>query len=153
MPLNVKLLRQVKKHILAEPKRLRMDTWIKRGMAGETAHFSSGGYGEPTECTIPDCGTVGCIAGWVTLLGKPDEHLDFSVESAARALLDYNPYFQPFSLFFADHWPMAQQQKYYDAKTAEDRAKIVGQVIDIYIREYNKKEKQYEARYNDANKA
>src|ERR1700739_464311 len=54
----VKLLRQVKDHILEEPKRLSMGSWMVIYPTGF-----------PTSASwLPACGTVGCIAGWTVLL-------------------------------------------------------------------------------------
>lgn len=52
--MNVKLLRKVKRHILAVPKRLFMNTFVKtRGTSWSVL-----------EERFPPCGTVACIAGW-----------------------------------------------------------------------------------------
>jgi hypothetical protein len=55
--MNVKLLRRIQKHILAEPKRLDMGNFIVR---------KSDGLGSLVR--FPKCGTVGCIAGWAVTL-------------------------------------------------------------------------------------
>jgi hypothetical protein len=54
--LNVALARKVKRHILAEPKRLNMSFWM-----GDVI----GNIG------VPPCGTQACIAGWACLLSVP----------------------------------------------------------------------------------
>ena len=56
----VTLLRKVKRHILAEPKRIAMRVWRieKRGIANRSV------------LKIPSCGTVACIGGWVEVLSK-----------------------------------------------------------------------------------
>jgi hypothetical protein len=54
--MNVELLEKVKKHILAEPKRINMNNWC---------------YKKPKSRGGPACGTVGCIAGWTVLLSHP----------------------------------------------------------------------------------
>src|SRR5712671_5400107 len=52
--LNVALLRKVKRHMLADPRRLQMSQalYVTRGK------------------NAPHCGTVGCIAGWVVALSR-----------------------------------------------------------------------------------
>jgi hypothetical protein len=53
-PMNVKLLREVKRHILEEPRRLNMNS-----------------YGYLVDGPdAPACKTVGCIAGWSGLLSQ-----------------------------------------------------------------------------------
>lgn len=69
MPLNVELLRKVKRHILAEPKRLVMSEGLVYGTAGET-YSPSAAYNEPDDLPFPKCGTVGCIAGWTCVVGE-----------------------------------------------------------------------------------
>lgn len=55
--MNVKLLREVAEHILEEPKRFQMETFISRDMDFfRRRHIA------------PACGTVGCIAGWTCIL-------------------------------------------------------------------------------------
>jgi hypothetical protein len=51
--MNVPLLRKVKKHILAEPRRLEMNNWAVNVDEEEAP-----------------CGTQACIAGWAVILGK-----------------------------------------------------------------------------------
>lgn len=46
-----RVLKEVIKHILAEPKRVDMTSWVSRS----------------------DCGTVGCIAGWAWLVQYPEK--------------------------------------------------------------------------------
>ncbi len=56
---NVKLLRRVVKHIMAEPLRLNMDNYamdFPKSMSQEDPDL------------YPKCGTQGCIAGWAVML-------------------------------------------------------------------------------------
>lgn len=57
------LLSEVRRLILAEPKRYDQTTYVARvGGAGRSADLDAIGLKRP------DCGTVGCVAGWVATL-------------------------------------------------------------------------------------
>ena len=74
-PMNIKLLRQIQKYILAEPRRFQMVEWILRRIKGEwylndrTRTFN--GDEEELPRRIPPCNTASCIAGTAVLLGAP----------------------------------------------------------------------------------
>lgn len=53
--LNVKLLRRIQRHIVAEPRRYEQSVY------GDTV----------TGKKAPTCGTQGCIAGWAVFLSTP----------------------------------------------------------------------------------
>lgn len=135
MPLNVKLLRKVKKHILAEPARLVMADGLLLGTPGETRHYAPA-YEEPGECIMPKCGTVGCIAGWACVLGQKDFEKSeyatnwFTIRTTAERLLGivYGN-----ELFRVESWPNKLCAKYYRAKTNDQRAKLVAERIDQFI--------------------
>lgn len=149
--LNKKLLNKVKKHILEEPNRLVMSTWMLKGEAGNI--LSTHAWGEK-HMEIPKCGTVGCIAGWVCILGNPNfqEALqwDVGVSAQARELLygtasDKVFIRKPFEIFYVDQWPGEFRQRYYDAEVGVshaqaqvERAKIVGEVIDEFKKQWDK---------------
>lgn len=91
--LNTELFEQVIQHILEEPKRLRMNCWIRR-MAGKgtkaLTEFKKH-YGVGKEHKIPECGTVACFAGWAYILGgqlkQKYRDVDYGVEHTAARLL------------------------------------------------------------------
>jgi len=58
----VKLVEKVQKHILEEPKRFDMGILVQKFANPQLSSYES----------MPPCGTVGCIAGWVSIidLGK-----------------------------------------------------------------------------------
>ena len=60
MPVNVRLLKKVRKLIAEEPRRLQMQTW---GQDVEQTY--------PSDPQKPPCGTVACIAGWTILAAQP----------------------------------------------------------------------------------
>lgn len=70
--LNVRLLRRIQKHILAEPLRIDMGEFVK------TKYFD--------EVEQPPCGTTACIAGWALILSgaKPQSVYNMLPENIAR---------------------------------------------------------------------
>lgn len=140
--LNTKLLLKVKKHILAKPSRLHMAQWLVRANENMESIFKNvikkkgrkyitnldTTYGEPTTQLLPDCGTVGCIAGWTALLSSTPDKI-YHYGDACDLLGGY----QTSSLFYPTHWPEEYYIKYRLAKNQRERAKIVGQVIDLFI--------------------
>lgn len=127
--MNTKLLRQVKRIILDEPKRLYMTTWIYTALEGESER--------------PPCGTLGCIAGWAALLdsggadnlnkakdairGKGE-----SVAKVAKKALELGVG-QANRLFYLPGWPRHFHHSYVSAKTPKERAKIAAERIDKFI--------------------
>ena len=55
-----KLLDEVCEVILAEPRRYNQEDWLIKGLPGEKTWGAKRG--------LPECGTVGCVAGWVYTL-------------------------------------------------------------------------------------
>lgn len=129
--MNVKLLRKVAKHILSEPKRLRMLNWIMRGAPGEIRKAQSDGWGESGTIRFPACGTVGCIAGWTCMLSGQEELGD--VVPNARKLLRINAE-AAVRLFYVADWPRHFRDRYFKATRQRERAKIVGEVIEDFIK-------------------
>lgn len=145
--LNMELFKKIKKHILARPSRLRMDTWVRRGNPKDTIYNHMPGYGEPENFKLPDCGTVGCIAGWAVLLANPDlatdksfgrgeERLSISTASYAASDLHIKAEYKPFELFYVDYWPTQYADSYRKAKTQKERAKLMCEVIDEFTAQY-----------------
>jgi hypothetical protein len=86
--MNTELLLKVKEEILAEPRKLHMDTWLWDARdyleVGE-------GVGVPEE-RMPPCKTVGCIAGWAVAASDPrppsevaeDARMSFGFDDVAK---------------------------------------------------------------------
>lgn len=73
------LLSEIRKLILEEPKRYNQTDWLTRG-----ADRIEALYGKDA---APSCGTVGCVAGWVTALkGDPDDSTAWPHVVADRVL-------------------------------------------------------------------
>ena len=120
----ITLLRQVKRKILSKPKSFDMDIWARRDSRAE-------------------CGTVGCIAGWVLMLSRPG--LQESVqdgsyspfrfswkEKATRELRIEDG--QAFSLFFEESWPTRYSSKFSKARSNKQRARVAANRIEHFIR-------------------
>lgn len=99
-PQTIKLLRQVKRKILAEPRQFQMGVFF--------SDFIN------TDRTIPNCGTAACIGGWAIALSKKlnpanADHFVYCESRAAafdlaRSTLGITiP--QSIALFRADMWP------------------------------------------------
>jgi hypothetical protein len=137
--MNVKLLRKVQRHILAEPRRLNMG-YLAKHQEGPGA---------------PACQTVGCIAGWASILGSrkvewpADEEGDVLVEGTnelwtlGRHKLRLTEG-QTKRLFTEPGqednaagllgWPERLSQAYQKAKSAAARAKVTAKRIDLFIK-------------------
>ena len=150
MSLNVKLLNKVKEHILAEPKRLRMEDWIVIKDKISAAQLAD------NMIDFADCGTVGCIAGWTVMLGDPNfiknSELCCSngrvgqISEKAEALLIIDDgaennlflHHSLYWLFHMSHWETKYWRPFYMADKPV-QAKIVAAVIDDFIKKYGTK--------------
>jgi hypothetical protein len=131
--MNVKLLRRIQAHILAEPKRVWMGIWCKFGESGAHVYIDddfddSGGL---LEIEMPSCGTVACISGWAALLSGArgiDEQIgrwDLLGIDAQRAD----------RLFYSSLWPEDLRDKLELAEPqSQEYAQIVADRIDVFIK-------------------
>lgn len=128
--LNVRLLRRIKKHILANPSRFFMGWYVARGVP-RSRHFDLPNSLRfsvlDLPSTVPECGTAACIAGWANLFTghKPTAH-----RSAAKALGLPNDN----GLFSIYEWPCKYRDKYRSAKTSRARARIAANRIEHLIK-------------------
>jgi hypothetical protein len=133
--MNVELLRKIEAHILAEPKRLHMSSFMMRQSARNV--LSSVG-GKPVG--YPKCGTAACIAGWAVILedGLPQGYLTGAqIYDRAQELLGLHVG-QADRLFYRMSWP----DEFYDMggddgtqKTAEVAVKRIEHFIKTEGRE------------------
>lgn len=63
------LLSEIRRLILAEPRRYNQNWWLTRGRPTKRAK-------DDAPRGIPSCGTVGCVAGWVYALKHRGDHVD-----------------------------------------------------------------------------
>lgn len=123
MPINVKLLRKVKKHILEEPSRFFMNSVIVRGAPGAKVTLDG------IEREIPKCGTAACIAGWACILSGETEPIGMSRAEKLLGLDDHGGT----RLFVEDCWPDKFHRRWQQSKTLITRAKIAAERIDHFI--------------------
>lgn len=160
LKLNVRLLRKIQKHILAESLRLDMMEFVQSKEAGD----------EIVEEVFPPCGITGCIAGWGLMLdGMSALRASMfttleTVERASKLLgLEYNspddsfwahwaensikPNGEAIRLFLVEKWPkkfrepfLALEKQLVDAASPEEgkklrtkQAKITSRRIDFFI--------------------
>jgi hypothetical protein len=133
--LNVKLLRKIQKHILAEPKRFIMDTWIRRGQPGQDLMIPDAGL---PSVVIPACGTAACIGGWALKLSGIRLAKNTPVAKRAKALLGIEPQNDRDSwpedrLFVTDEWPREFYVRFEKSRNLQERAQIACERIDHFI--------------------
>jgi hypothetical protein len=131
--LNVKLLRRIQKHILEEPRRFIMRTFVIKGEPEN--EIWSDGFNNRQK--LPACGTAACIAGWAAILGgaklRRDKHGEINYWSPAKRLLGLG-YSQSEALFNSTQWPPAFKERYSFAKEPTERAKIGAERIEHFIK-------------------
>ena len=136
--MNVRLLRKVQKHILAETKRFIMDDFVVRQAEGEETFFAD----DATEVPFAPCGTAACIAGWSVLLerGMRAKVKDFHA-AGARVLgisteydEDHDLSSEATRLFYTCYWPHKFQTRYDSAKSQKQRAKVAVARIEHFIK-------------------
>lgn len=127
--MNVKLLRQVAKHILAEPKRFAMWTWVQRKVANDDTFMADDGK----QLKYAKCGTAACIGGWAIILSGIDPDKSGSIMREAGRLLDLDETAQV-ALFVESNWPDKFSEPYDDAKTQGKRARIAARRIEHFIK-------------------
>lgn len=127
--LNVKLLRKIQKHILEEPRRFMMASYVRWGKPGARI---------PREQRLPDqshifpaCGTTACIAGWANILSGEPPYRAADPRLAVKRLGIKAEQAVP---LFADlAWPDPFRDRYRKAKTPAQRAKIATERIEHLI--------------------
>lgn len=154
-PSVVKRLRQVQKHILEEPRRLRMYLWVQKSPSWTA--------------DAPPCGTTACIAGWYSLLrgyqptllrGYYTSMMFESVSKGNRTVMVPHVLINDLGLqklnskqvgesvlrhlYIVDHWPLRFRRAYNQtadcltkAKVTADRALPLAQItaarLDYFI--------------------
>jgi hypothetical protein len=136
--MNVKLLRRIQKHILAEPRRLEMSMWVRKGKPEIDSYQSDSGY-----VTYPQCGTAACIGGWALIISKKTVNNNgLNTGNRAAQLLgipamngtDAEILSPSDKLFHVSDWPAKYEQAYHHAKSARGRARVAVRRIDHFIK-------------------
>jgi hypothetical protein len=120
--MNAKLLREVKKRILEEPRRFSMGTW-----------------GSTVSKRVAPCGTVACLAGHAVAISKPTHFVRYlhamesSIYSLAIKSLSISVD-QADRLFYVSGWPQEFKEGYVKATTRKQMAGVAAKRIDHFIR-------------------
>lgn len=139
--MNRELLLKVKAVILEEPSRLDMYRWLEHHPPGRKLWDTAYSGTVDAQLTVPSCGTVGCIAGWVIVLaGKENESLGVSLSGVAAEALGLSQ-LQADSLFYHNAWSVWSHDHSNRLKDLYDnsppgsvlRAQIVAEVIDLFL--------------------
>lgn len=133
--LNVKLLRRIKRHILAEPKRFLMTcTVLKARSQAEWKHELDMKSADDASKVRPPCGTAACIAGWAGLFTNCRYQGYSLLNHAARVLgVEQTPSWAGHTLFSSCAWPHPFASRYIQAKSPARRAKIAAERIEHLI--------------------
>lgn len=121
--MNVELLREVQKVILEEPKRFDMRTFAYRM--------------DPKEERSPQCGTIGCIAGWAVILThkiprKPNAQMPNIGRPHGAEALDLTDV-EALRLFYVEEWP-DKFSVAYKADGSKKSAKVAVARINHFIK-------------------
>lgn len=122
--MNVKLLRKIQRHILAEPRRYNQNLWREEV--------------DPADDNHPACGTIACIGGWANVLTghgagssgswwQAQTALGLTCEQAGRL-------FDSVSAIPDDMWPRKFARAYTNARRPLTRARIAVRRIDHFIK-------------------
>lgn len=127
--MNTRLLRRIQRHILEEPKRVDMIRFIaRRGSKKAAAHGATHGL------EFPECGTVGCIAGWAATFTTSRKFRYNSTGVIAAKALKLSCV-EAEILFFEDAWPDKFKLPLWnlEAQTPE-YARVVSDRIEHFIK-------------------
>ena len=123
--LNVRLLRRIQRHILAEPKRLDMRSWLIMYSKQQATENSS----------IPRCGTVACIAGWAVALTRKVIKNDAYIQYMASKELGLG-HEEDDNLFLPSTWPSPWRERLLRYQPGTKLyAEVVSRYIDFFIEE------------------
>lgn len=121
--MNVKLLQQVKAHILEEPRRFFMSQYVMRDEPGALHNLDG------RRRKMPSCGTAACIGGWAVILTQGlDAPYGFQ-EGAWAAKISKA---QANRLFLIHEWPERFRKAWKKADMVT-RATIAAKRIDHFI--------------------
>lgn len=130
MKLNVRLIRKVIKHILAEPARYFQEDVITTGDPGETV------WGDDNH-RFAKCGTAACIGGWAYILGSKRPRLNgTSVLDKARLLLGLSD--RQSQVLFGGNprgdWPAPYGDAYNNAGTQRGKTRVAARLLEKVIK-------------------
>lgn len=121
-------LNKIKAHIIEEPRRIWMSEYYKMNVATSISicqGYENGSLLRSSKCgsissdLVPPCNTVGCIAGWSSLL--------------KLGLIDLLTEDEKNILYYVHNWPSTFCDQYLNAKTPLERATVTCARIDHFI--------------------
>lgn len=130
MRLNTELLLKIKQAILDEPKGFQMVSFEQKPSALKSRCMD---YGLSWE--FPICGTSLCIAGHALALSGFPDYAEYELLQKARELLGIEYKDVSYTLFYVEDWPKDLKDRFYAAKTPEERALIGAERIDRFLTE------------------
>lgn len=128
----INLLLKVKAHILAVPKRYNQSVWcvVAKNETQIKQALFDGVIDKRSD--LPECGTVGCIAGWICHLTPGGRKLakEIGFTNATNKILGV-PYGYTMDFFSSDGLLPGELR---GAATARQRAKVGAKCIDLFIK-------------------
>lgn len=147
MSLNITLLEEVKRRILAEPKQFVMHSYFTDNIETELPEDIRLGFNDelmkllPTKFEIPNCGTAACIAGHIYSIVKQKNPEDSSNE--IHAVMNFEewaanqlgvPYWWARKIFHVANWDYELATLFESAPIGSlERAQIAVKQIDQWI--------------------
>ena len=134
--LNVRLVRKIIRHILAEPLRYCQEWTINTGTPGELIGGSGSDSGGQR---FAKCGTAACIGGWAYILSTTRPRLKWSstlllLDKGGKAL-GLSAYHQ--NILFSGRpsyeWPQPYARQYEAATTSRARARVACRLLEKVI--------------------
>lgn len=121
--MNVKLLRRIQRHVIEVPKRLDMECFLDRTTDSYVVHKK-----------MPECGTVGCIAGWAVALSTKELVPYVNIASTAAKFLSIREE-EAEKLFYPHQWPEEFEDRLREAKPQTlKHAQLTVERIDHFIK-------------------
>lgn len=127
--MNVKLLKQIRKAILNQPRQFDMRGWFV------------------TSANTPNCGTAACIAGWAIALSNNMNPLaaeDYAYNTSqtipilARKLLQM-PLGRSDIIFHSYLWPEPFCADFHKARSHKARASVAAKFLTHLIKQYERR--------------
>ena len=139
---SIEALRKVKSKILKSPSKIFMDKWRlgRRDCSSSRVDGYVSVYvsylGDDRNIKLPECGTVGCIAGW--LADKDTPVLDIEYDAVNKLGLVDNQEIAN-TLLFVEEWPAEFRERLYESRLqTREYARVVADRIDAFIEQYSK---------------
>lgn len=131
--MNVKLLQEVARQILASPAQLNMSMWfvVTDPCGDRLEHGSASIARNPALSPVSNCQTTACIAGWTCAL-RPELVQGPDAASAAQRLLGLDMS-QSQRLFYKGSWPNRFVVNYDTSPSPAARARVTAERIEHFI--------------------